>query len=165
MGLTFRLGLLSQLNFYPLVNLAQRIVPGSESAHQHIRLLSPAALAYLGDAVYELHMRAYYLTPPSRMQEYHGRVVKQVRAEAQANCVRQILPRLTDEEQTLLKKGRNAATGCPKRLSPDIYRQATALETLIGYLYLTNPPRLQEVLQWCLAVESTHEGSPALREL
>ncbi|MFN7523755.1 MAG: ribonuclease III, partial [Aphanizomenon sp.] len=34
-----------------------------------------------------------------------------------------------------------------KRLNPEIYQQATSLETLVGYLYLTDYPRLTELLQ------------------
>ena len=36
--------------------------------------------------------------------------------------------------------------GKPRRLSPKIYQQATSLETLIGFLYLTDPRRLDELL-------------------
>jgi ribonuclease III family protein len=111
-----------------------------------IQTLSPTALAYLGDAVYELYMRTQYLLPPSRIRDYHRRVVDCVRAETQAAFVTALLPYLSDAEKQILKQGRNAATGQPKRLSPEIYQQASALETLIGHLYLTDLPRLQEVL-------------------
>lgn len=137
------------------MDLFQGITTNSPCSGSQVNALSPAALAYLGDAVYELKMRAYHLTPPSRMQDYHGKVVADVRAEAQANCAREILSRLTEAELVFFKKGRNAATNCPKRLSLDVYQQATALETLIGYLYLTDPVRLQEILQWCVAINLT----------
>jgi ribonuclease-3 family protein len=45
-----------------------------------------------------------------------------------------------------LRRGRNAATASPRRLDPEIYQQATSLETLMGYLYLTDPQRLTELL-------------------
>ncbi len=111
-----------------------------------IQTLSPAALAYLGDAVYELYMRTQHLLPPSRIRDYHQQVVQCVRAETQAAFAIALLPHLSDAEKQILKQGRNAATGQPKRLSPEIYQQATALETLIGHLYLTDLPRLQEIL-------------------
>jgi ribonuclease-3 family protein len=111
-----------------------------------VQQLPPAALAYLGDAVYELYIRRFYLLPPKRLQSYHGQVVAQVRAERQADHLRSLTPSLTASELELVKRGRNAATGRPKRVDPSIYQQATSLETLIGYLYLTNPPRLAQLL-------------------
>ena len=111
-----------------------------------IQQLSPAALAYLGDAVYELHVRRFYLLPPKRLQSYHRQVVAQVRAEQQAEHLRSLTPFLTEAELELVKRGRNATTGCPKRVDPSIYQQATSLETLIGYLHLTNPQRLAQLL-------------------
>lgn len=108
--------------------------------------LSPSALAYVGDAVYELYLRTYYLAPAKRLQDYHGRVVEAVRAESQANFLKRLEPELTFDEREILRKGRNAVSHRPRRLTPDIYQQATSLETLIGYLYLYNPQRLNEIL-------------------
>jgi ribonuclease III family protein len=114
--------------------------------------LSPAALAYLGDSVYELYIRTQYLLPPTRIRDYHQQVVSCVRAETQAAFVKTLMPHLSPEEIRIVKQGRNAATGHPKRLSLEIYRYATALETLIGYLYLTDTDRLYDLLgRFCLA--------------
>jgi ribonuclease III family protein len=147
-------------NLSNFVDLSQGITTNDHCSSSQVNALSPAALAYLGDAVYELKMRAHHLTPPSRMQDYHGRVVADVRAEAQAACARQIFLQLTEAEQVFFKKGRNAATNCPKRLPLETYQQATALETLIGYLYLTNPVRLQELLQWCVEINRATASTP-----
>jgi ribonuclease III family protein len=108
--------------------------------------LSPAALAYLGDAVYELFVRTNFLLPPKRARVYHQQVVAQVRAEAQSSHLQLILPHLTTAELDTIRRGRNAASGRPRRLDPEVYQQATSFETLIGYLYITNPPRLWELL-------------------
>lgn len=126
-------------------NVSSRLLlaPLSEGSVQH---LSPAALAYLGDAVYELYVRRCYLLPPKRLQSYHGQVVAQVRAERQAEHLRSLMPSLTASELDLVKRGRNATTGHPKRVDPSIYQQATSLETLIGFLYLTDPQRLGHLL-------------------
>lgn len=110
--------------------------------------LSPSSLAYLGDAVYELYVRTQFLWPPKRVADYHHQVVSQVRAESQAASLHQLEPYLTDIERDMVRRGRNAASGCPRRLSPEIYQQATSLETLLGYLYLNNPTRLQELLKY-----------------
>lgn len=110
--------------------------------------LSPAALAYIGDAVYELHIRTRYLLPPRRIKLYHSQVVAQVRAERQADHLLVLEPHLTSNEVEILRRGRNSASKRPKRVDPDIYQRATSLEALIGYLYLTNPPRLEQLLAY-----------------
>ena len=111
-----------------------------------IQQLSPTALAYLGDAVYELFVRTYYLHPPKRSQSYHRLVVDQVRAETQALHLRSLSPHLNHTELEIVRRGRNAASGRPKRVQPAVYQQATSLETLMGYLYLTDPQRLNQLL-------------------
>jgi ribonuclease III family protein len=113
-----------------------------------IQQLSPASLAYLGDAVYELYIRTRHLLPPKRISDYHHQVVSQVRAESQANHLRSLEPHLTAPELDILRRGRNAVTGSPRRLDPKIYQQATSLETLMGYLFLTNPQRLTQLLAY-----------------
>ncbi len=110
-----------------------------------VEQLSPNALAYVGDVVYELYFRLYYLLPPKKIVDYHDRVVAKVRAEAQASFLKILQPYLTHGEKEILRRGRNAAKGKPRRLAPQIYQQATSLETLIGYLYLTDPQRLEEL--------------------
>lgn len=104
--------------------------------------LSPIALAYIGDAVYELYVRSKLLIPPKKIADYHDRVVTQVRAEAQAGYLEALEPYLTPEEKDILRRGRNAVTKKPRRISGKIYQQASSFETLIGYLYLTNSDRL-----------------------
>ena len=112
-----------------------------------VQQISPAALAYVGDAIYELYVRILYLLPLQRLENYHRLVVAQVRAETQALHLRSLIPHLREAELEIVRRGRNATTGRPKRVAPEIYQQATALETLIGYLYLTDIPRLTELLQ------------------
>ena len=119
--------------------------PSETLSLAQVQRLSPAALAYIGDAVYELYVRRCYLFPPMRLETYHQQVVAQVRAESQANHLRSLKPYLTCNEQAILKRGRNAASNRHKRADPEIYQQATSLETLIGYLYLTDSPRLLEL--------------------
>jgi ribonuclease III family protein len=126
-------------------NIACNKSPTQISANE-LRQISPTALAYLGDAVYELYFRMYYLLPPQRVDRYHRAVVAQVRAEMQARHLQALAPELTDSELEIVRRGRNAATGRPKRLSAEIYQQATSLETLVGYLYLTDEARLKELL-------------------
>ncbi len=111
-----------------------------------IERLSPIALAYIGDAVFELYVRTMFLMPPKRMANYHSQVVTQVRAESQATHLSTLLPDLLDTEKEILRRARNASTAKPRRLSRQIYQQATGFEALVGYLHITNPARLQELL-------------------
>ena len=111
-----------------------------------IRSLSPAALAYIGDAVYELYVRTHYLLPPRRSRAYHHLVVAQVRAEKQAQYLQKLEPYLTDGELQILKRGRNATLRRNKRVDSVIYQQASSFETLIGYLYVADLKRLLQLL-------------------
>ena len=111
-----------------------------------VERLSPIALAYIGDAVFELYVRTKFLLPAKRMANYHSQVVTQVRAESQAIHLATLLPHLNDREREILRRGRNACTAKPRRLSRHTYKQATGLEALIGYLHLTDPLRLQQLL-------------------
>ncbi|MDJ0900693.1 MAG: ribonuclease III domain-containing protein [Xenococcus sp. MO_188.B8] len=120
-----------------------------------LQRLSPVALAYIGDAVYELFVRTKLLLPPKRIADYHGQVVAQVRAEAQAAHLQELEPNLNLEEKEILRRGRNAVTNKPRRLDLKIYQQASSLETLIGYLYLKDPQRLQDLLTKLNLIEKT----------
>lgn len=113
-----------------------------------LRSLSPLALAYIGDAVYELFIRSRLLLPQKQVRAYHRQVVDHVRAEQQAYYLDCLRPHLTETETDILRRGRNAASSRRQRASIRDYQQATALEALIGYLYLTDPPRLMEVLNY-----------------
>lgn len=115
-------------------------------SHHQAMQVAPAVLAYIGDAVYELYVRLQYLHPPRRIQTYHKQVVSQVRAEAQAELLLTLMAELTEAEQDIVRRGRNAATGKPKRLTVEVYRHATGFEALLGYLYLTRGDRLSHLL-------------------
>lgn len=127
-----------------------------------IRQLSPIALAYVGDAVYELYMRAHYLFPRRRIRAYHQQVVKQVNADQQAEYLQQLLPHLTDLELDIVRRGRNASPKRPNRSNPEAYQQATALEALIGYLYLMDLDRLEHLMNVVFA--HLHESDSSQEE-
>jgi ribonuclease-3 family protein len=131
------------------VNLNLQALPQSQPQQ-----LSPAALAYIGDAVYELYIRTYYLLPPKRVQLYHQLVVAQVRAESQAHHLQTLQTYLTPTESEIVRRGRNAAKR-PKRADPEVYQQATGLEALFGYLYLSDRERLIQLLQQLQLTEIT----------
>ena len=103
-----------------------------------IRNISSIALAHLGDAVYELLVRSYLCAHGKATgRGLHRAAVELVRAEAQAARSDRILPLLTGEELAVFKRGRNAHVNTiPHSASRGEYLKATALESLLGYLYL-----------------------------
>ncbi|WP_164929467.1 Mini-ribonuclease 3 [Gloeobacter violaceus] len=121
-----------------------------------IRSLSLEALAYLGDAVWELHVRTRVLLPPRRLQWLHGDTVACVRASAQAKLATCLSPHLTVEEADWLRRGRNAGGTVPRRLDPATYRLATAFEALLGYLFLADRDRLGVILHLCDEFQHHH---------
>lgn len=103
-----------------------------------INTLSPLTLAFLGDSVYEMFIRTKILSGGNRpANELHKIAVGYVKAKAQASAARKIFDMLTEDELSIYKRGRNTNIHTvPKNADMADYRHATALETLIGYLYL-----------------------------
>ncbi|MEB3176677.1 MAG: ribonuclease III domain-containing protein [Synechococcus sp.] len=106
----------------------------------------PAQLAWLGDAVWELHQRQRLVHRDGSTAALHRQTVALVRAEAQSNALAQLEPLLQPEELDLVRKGRNAAGRGPRRSDPGIYGRASGFETMVGWLYLNNPQRLDQLL-------------------
>lgn len=105
-----------------------------------IRTVSPLKLAYLGDAVFEIIIRTMVLdTTGGPVKKLHKKTSSLVNAATQSAMIAAILPELTEQEVTVFRRGRNAKTSTMSRHA-DIqdYRNATGLEALYGYLYLTN---------------------------
>jgi ribonuclease-3 family protein len=111
--------------------------------------MTPAALAYIGDVVFELFVRCRYVWPNRRMSSLQDVVVNVVRAETQAGLLAKMTESfsLTNRECHILMRGRNAG-GKRSGSRGTIYQDATALEALIGYTYITDPTRCSEILQW-----------------
>lgn len=118
---------------------------------EHPELISPLALAYIGDAVLELLVRTHLVAKGlQKVNVLHHKAVKFVNASAQANLLRCIEENLTEEERIIAKRGRNAKTGhVPKNADLMDYRYSTGLESLIGYLYLKGEAqRVKEIFSW-----------------
>ena len=108
---------------------------------------SPLALAYLGDSVYELHVREHLLLKANKSNgKLHTDALKYVSASAQAKFFEKISSILTEDELTVFKRGRNSNASPHKNSDVGEYKTATGLETLIGYLYLSGQnDRLAEI--------------------
>ena len=108
--------------------------------------LGPLQLAWLGDAVWELHQRLRLGRRPGRASDLHRSVVAEVRADAQALALERLRPMLTEFESDLVRRGRNRAGRGPRGGDPAAYGKATGFETMVGWLYLHNPTRLAQLL-------------------
>ena len=103
-------------------------------------------LAWLGDAVWELHQRLRHCRQPGRSDDLHRAVVAAVRADAQAIALQRLEPWLEEEEKALVRRGRNRAGRGPRSADAATYGQATGFETMVGWLFLHNPDRLAQLL-------------------
>ncbi|MBX0359874.1 Mini-ribonuclease 3 [Halobacillus sp. Nhm2S1] len=122
------------------------------------------ALAYMGDSVYELYVREHLLEKGEVMpQHLHQAAIRFVSAVSQADVVRvwQEEGRLTEEEEGVLRRGRNAKSGSvPKNTNVQTYRYSTAFEAVLGYLYLSGQTkRLETLIQH--AIQIVEERSEA----
>ncbi|MGI5892315.1 MAG: Mini-ribonuclease 3 [Bacillota bacterium] len=115
------------------------------------KLLPPLALAYIGDGVYELRVREYFIAHGlQKVGHLHSQTVAKVRAEEQAKLASQIEPYLTKDEMDIFKRGRNAKSGHqPPNVKVGDYRRATGLEALVGYWYLMGD---ENRLDWLFSI-------------
>ena len=111
---------------------------------------SPLALAYIGDGIYELVIRTVTVRQGSRqVNKLHRDTSRLVKAQAQSEMMKTLLPLLTEQEADIYRRGRNAKSfSVAKNASVGDYRRATGFEALMGYLYLNgNIERLTELVK------------------
>lgn len=126
-----------------------------------IREMSPLALAFAGDAVLELLVRAR-LVGTTRLQpgRLHAAATQYVSAKAQFRELAAIEPLLTEAEASVLRRGKNASkASVAKHATPEEYRASTGLECLLGWLYLQGrTDRVLELFEvlWQAGTTDTH---------
>lgn len=119
-------------------------------------MMNGIALAYLGDAVYEVYVRRHLLarglTKPAQLQKAAKSYVS---AKAQAALIAGMTEQgfLTDEEIDMFKHGRNAKSYThAKNTDVVTYRISTGFEALFGTLdMLERHDRVTEIAEWCIA--------------
>ena len=129
-------------------------------AADDIRNISSIGLAHLGDGVYELLVRSYLCaTGKATGKGLHRATVELVKAPAQAQKAEKVLPLLSEEELAVFKRGRNANVhSIPHNASRADYLKATALECLIGWLYLHGrKERINELFN--IMMEESHDAT------
>lgn len=107
---------------------------------EELKQLNTTALAYMGDAVYEQFIREHILTKGGTdVNKLHRISTMYVNAPAQAKIIKSLFDDLSEEEQKLVKRARNRKYHTKaKNADPVTYKWATALEALVGYLYLSH---------------------------
>ena len=129
-----------------------------------IKEYSPVILAYIGDAVFELVVRTHIVAGGNRkVKDIHHDTVELVKAESQARVIRQIFDELDQNEQDIVKRGRNAKSTPPKHADLVDYRMSTGFEALLGYHYLKgNEERLIYLVDKAMGVEGDNDGDAGL---
>lgn len=111
--------------------------------------------AYIGDAIYEVYVREYFIgQAPLKVNDLQKKVVPFVSAKGQESFLKEMLEKnfLSEEEIGIVKRGRNhTGTRHPKNTDIITYKYATGLEALIGYLYLNKEKkRIDEIMDFIL---------------
>ncbi len=117
---------------------------------------SPLALAFLGDAVFEIYVREHILKKANApVDSLHRKAVKYVKASAQCEAFDKIEPHLTEKELRIFKRGRNAKSNTKaKNAALSEYKKATGFEALLGYLHINGEiSRLNELLSLATSFE------------
>jgi ribonuclease III family protein len=113
--------------------------------------LNSLALAYVGDAIYEVYVRRHLLQSGKvKPNHLHREGTRYVSAKAQSQVLFKMMDHqlLTEVEKAVVMRGRNAKSGTvPKNTDVQTYHYSTAFEALMGYLYLSDEKeRLEELI-------------------
>ena len=122
---------------------------------------SSLTLAYVGDAVYEVFIRTRLTeNGDKKVNRLHKEAKNFVSAKAQSLIVEALLDSLTPDEIDIFKRGRNTKVNT-KAKNADFkeYHNATGLETLFGFLYLSgNKERLTELMEAAYSIAKDLTG-------
>ena len=132
-----------------------------------IRQYSPLALAYMGDCIFDLLVRTYLLKQANMpANKLHQKSKALVNATSQSKMYKHLLDIVTEEERTVLKRGRNAHTNTKAKNATMIdYKNATGLEALFGYLYLIKQEkRIDELFKICLEIMNKENEDEKTKE-
>ena len=119
----------------------------TDTIRDHGQLPGSLELAYLGDALYDLRVRETLTRKGGRVRNMHREAISHVCAHAQSEALGRVEGMLDEDEQNVVRRARNDHQSPPKNADRAEYHRATALEALIGYLYITGrEARMREIL-------------------
>lgn len=131
-----------RLNFIPRIDIPMERVVAEQ--------MNPINLAFIGDSVQTLYLRAkYVISSDHKTGQLHKMVADQINATNQSKAVEHLLDSFTDIELGIFKRARNSKINTSAKNASIIdYKRASGLEAVIGYLYLTGQDeRLGTVLE------------------
>lgn len=118
---------------------------------EHNALPGSLELAWVGDALYDLYVRERLIARGGRVRALHREAISLVCAHAQSEALARIAHALTEAECDVVRRARNTKQSPPKNADAGEYHHATALEALVGWLYVTGQrERMNEILQMAL---------------
>ena len=103
--------------------------------------------AHVGDAVYEVFIREKTILCTAKADKLHKLTISLVNAQFQADLLEKIEDFVNEDEKEILRRARNLQVTTARRTNHTIHRLSTAFEALIGYLYLHNKERLDELFR------------------
>ncbi|MCV2231658.1 Mini-ribonuclease 3 [Paracholeplasma manati] len=118
-------------------------------------LINGVALAYIGDAYYELRIRKHLLSLGiTKVNELHKSAIKFTAGAVQATLMDAFIERelLTETEISYFKKGRNASGPGRKNIDMATYHKSTGFESMMGYLYLTDIARCDALIDQAIQI-------------
>ncbi len=142
--------LLRQTIFYDIIKTMDKFFTFQKLTEQELLSVPSVTLAWVGDAIYSLCAREYALHfnrgKPAKLNKM---VTSRVNANAQSETLEKLLPILSQEELSVVRRAKNAPTTTKsKHYGIADYKRATAFEALLGYLYLSDKmDRLNELLE------------------
>ena len=127
---------------------------------EHNALPGSLELAYLGDSLYDLYVREHLIARGGKVRALHREAITLVCAHAQSEALGRVADRLTEAEADVVRRARNTRQSPPKNADAAEYHRATALEALVGWLYVTGQrDRMNEIL--ALALPESQFGEQA----
>lgn len=122
------------------------LLPGNWKNNEvKIEDISLKSIAHLGDAVYELYIRRKTIFLAVKIDQIHNLTTSLVNSSFHAELLNYLTPYLSESELNIIKRARNLSLTSSKRRDHNLHRLSTSLEALIGYLYLSDVERLEEI--------------------
>ena len=122
------------------------------------KMLNSLALAYMGDAIYEVYVREYLIKNNIvKVKDLQKESIKYVSAKNQAEILKNMIDNklLTDEEIDVVYRARNHKSHSSKNTDIITYKYSTGLEALIGYLYFSEQKdRINDIMNYILRQRS-----------
>ncbi len=101
--------------------------------------------AHIGDAVYEVFIRERTIMMTCNLKRLHSLTVHFVNAKFQTELLEKLMPDLTEQEKELARRARNIPTSSARRIDRALHSSATSLEVVLGYNYIHNKERYNEL--------------------